>query len=154
MSGLTLGHPLNYRDVQRAVQALFSSGQFDDVQITQTQSEGKNVLVIAVRERPMLVRWSVRGVEHLAEGSVRDKVQLSEGRPLDPAGVARARARIDSLYHAQGYYLAHSKPVYAYQPDSSAGRVAFKAERGSRVATAQVNMKATRISPTRSSSLR
>jgi outer membrane protein insertion porin family len=140
MSGLAPGRPLNYRDVQRAIQALFSSGQFEDVQITQTQSEGKNVLVIALRERSLLVRWSVRGVERLAERSVRDKVQLSEGRPLDPAGVARARARIDSLYHAEGYYLAHSKPVYVFERDSSAVRLIFDVEEGSRVAIAQVDL--------------
>ena len=140
MSGLAAGRPLNYRDVQRAMQALFSSGQFEDVQITQTQSEGKNVLVIALRERPLLVRWAVRGVERLAERSVRDKVQLLEGRPLDPAGVARARARIDSLYHAEGYYLAHSKPVYVFERDSSAVRLIFDVEEGSRVAIAQVDV--------------
>jgi len=140
MSGLAPGRPLNYRDVQRAMQALFSSGQFEDVQITQTQSEGKNVLVIALRERPLLVRWAVRGVERLAERSVRDKVQMTEGRPLDPAGVARARARIDSLYHAEGYYLAHSKPVYVYERDSSAVRLIFDVEEGSRVAIAQVDL--------------
>jgi len=46
----------------------------------------------------MLVKWAVRGVSRLSEGSVRDKAQLTEGRPVDPAAVARARGRIDSLY--------------------------------------------------------
>jgi len=139
-SGLVPGRPLNYRDVQRAIQALYSSGQYDDIQVTQTQSDGRNVLVIQVRERPQLLKWSVRGVERLAEGSVRDKVQMSEGRPLDPAAVARARARIDSLYHAQGYYLARTKPVFVYERDSAAVRVIFDVEEGRRVAIAQIDI--------------
>jgi outer membrane protein insertion porin family len=139
-SGLVAGRALNYRDVQRAIQALYTSGQYDDVQVTQTQSDGKNVLVITVRERPQLIKWVVRGVERIAEGSVRDKVQMSEGRPLDPAAVARARARIDSLYHAQGYYLAQTKPVFVYERDSSAVRVIFDVEEGRRVAIAQVDI--------------
>ena len=140
MAGLVPGRAINYRDVQRAIQALYTTGQFDDVQILQTQGDGKNVLVIQVRERPLLVKWTVRGTERLAEGSVRDKVQLTDGRPLDPAGVARARARIDSMYHAQGYYLASTKPVYVYERDSGAVRVIFDVEEGNRVAISQVDI--------------
>ena len=141
LSGLLVGRPLNYRDIQRAIQALYNSGQFDDVSITQTQTAaGRNVLVIHVRERPQLIRWAIRGAQRLAEGSVRDKVQMSEGRPLDPAAVARSRARIDSLYHAQGYYLARTKPLHVYEQDSAVVRVIFDIEEGRRVAIARVDI--------------
>ncbi len=139
ISGLVPGRALNYRDVQRAIQALYSSGQFDDVRVTQAQAGGKNVLVIHVHERPMLVKWAVRGVQRLSEHSVRDKVAMSEARPLDPAGVERGRARIDSLYHAKGYYLARTKPLYVYERDSSGVRVIFDIDEGNRVAIAQVD---------------
>jgi outer membrane protein insertion porin family len=140
LSGLLVGRALNYRDVQRAVQALYNSGQFDDVAINQVQTAaGKNVLVIHVRERPQLVKWAIRGVARLAEGGVRDKVEMTEGRPLDPAAVERSRARIDSLYHARGYYLARTKPVYVYERDSAAVRVIFDIQEGRRVAIAQVD---------------
>ena len=123
LSGLVPGRAINYRDVQRAIQALYQSGQFDDVAMTQARSpSGKSVLVIHVKERPELVKWAIRGVQRLSERSVRDKVQLAENRPLDLAAVTRARARIDSLYHAQGYYLAHTKALFVYQQDSAAGR--------------------------------
>ncbi len=141
LSGLVAGRPINYRDVQRAIQALYGSGQFDDVSITQTETPaGKNVLVIHVRERPQLIKWALRGVQRLAEGSVRDKVVMVEGRPLDPAGVERSRARIDSLYHAQGYYLARTKPLYVYERDSAVVRVIFDIDEGRRVAIARVDI--------------
>jgi outer membrane protein insertion porin family len=140
LSGLVAGRALNYRDIQRAIQALYNSGHFEDVGITQTgTADGRTVLVIAVQERPLLLRWSVRGPERISEGSVRDKVQLTEGRPLDPAGVQRSRARIDSLYHAQGYYLARTTPRYIWERDSSAVRVIFEVEEGRRVAIAQID---------------
>jgi outer membrane protein insertion porin family len=141
LSGLVVGRPITYRDVQRAIQALYQSGQFDDVVMTQTQSPaGKTVLVIQVRERPMLVKWAIRGVERLSERAVRDKVQLAEGRPLDLASVERSRARIDSLYHAQGYYLERARPLYVYERDSTAVRVIFDIDEGRRVAIAQVDI--------------
>ncbi|HXM37141.1 MAG TPA: outer membrane protein assembly factor BamA [Gemmatimonadales bacterium] len=141
VSGLLAGRPLNYRDIQRAIQALYATGQFDDVAIDQTQTPaGKNVLVIRVRERPQLVKWAVRGVQRLPERSVRDKVTLTEGRPIDPAAVARARARIDSMYRAQGFYLARTRPLYVYERDSTAVRVVFDVEEGRRVAIALVQI--------------
>ena len=66
-SGLAPGHPINYRDVQRAIQALYGSGQFDRVDLTQEEVNGKNVLLIHVHERPLLVKWAVRGVERLPD---------------------------------------------------------------------------------------
>jgi len=141
LSGLTPGRSLNYRDIQRAIQALYQTGQYDDVAIDQTQTpEGKNVLVIRVRERPLLTKWAVKGVQRLAERSVRDKVQLTEGRPIDPAGVERARSRIDSLYRSHGYYLARTKPLYVYERDSTEVRVVFDVDEGRRVAIALVNV--------------
>ena len=138
-SGLVPGHAITYRDVQRAIQALYTSTQFDDVAITQEEKAGKTLVVIHVRERPLLAKWAIRGVSRLPEHSVRDKVALGEGRPLDLASVQRSRGRIDSLYHARGYYLARTKPLYVYERDSSSVRLVLDIEEGRRVAIAQVD---------------
>jgi len=137
-SGLVAGRPLGYRDVQRAVQALYATGQYDDVRIDEAVADGRKLLVVRLRERPVLIKWAVRGVSKLSEGSVKDKVQLAEGRPIDPAAVARARGRIDSLYRAQGYYLAQVKALHVYEADSSRVRVIFDVDEGRRVAIARV----------------
>ncbi len=137
-SGLVAGRPLGYRDVQRAVQALYATGQYDDVRIDEAVADGRKLLVVRLRERPVLIKWAVRGVNKLSEGSVKDKVQLAEGRPIDPAAVARARGRIDSLYRAQGYYLAQVKALHVYEADSSRVRVIFDVDEGRRVAIARV----------------
>ncbi len=138
--GIAPGQPLGYRDVQRAIQALYASGQYDDVRVDQDTAGGRQLLVVHVRERPLLVRWAVRGVAKLSEGSVRDKAQLNEGRALDPAAVTRARGRIDSLYHAQGYYLARVNVVKVYEADSTRVRVVFDVDEGRRVAVARVQV--------------
>src|SRR5437016_5060355 len=76
-SGLTPGKPLGYRDVQRAIQALYATGQYDDVRVAQDTAGGRQVLVVRLRERPILVKWAVRGVSRVSEGSVRDKDRKS-----------------------------------------------------------------------------
>ena len=140
ISGLLTNRQQNYRDVQRAIQALYSSGQFDDVAVDLSQLNGKTVFVVRVRERPLLAKWAVRGVDRLSERTVRDRVQLNEGRPIDPAAIERSRVRIDSTYHAQGYYLARTRTLLIPERDSASVRVVFDVEEGRRVAIAQVNI--------------
>src|SRR5438445_3804556 len=108
--------------------------------VAQDTAGGRQVLVVRLHERPILVKWAVRGVSRVSEGSVRDKAQLAEGRPVDPAAVARARGRIDSLYRAQGYYLAQVKVVDVYEADSARLRVIFDVDEGRRVAVARVQV--------------
>ncbi|MGH7606915.1 MAG: outer membrane protein assembly factor BamA, partial [Gemmatimonadales bacterium] len=140
-SGLVPGRALSYRDLQRAIQTLFATGQFADVRIEERPTaDGGNALVIRVRERPLLTRWTIRGAERLSEGTVREQVRLDEGRPLDPAAVARSRARIDSLYRARGYYLVHTEPVSIYADDSATVRLVLSVTEGRRVAIAQVQI--------------
>jgi len=142
-SGLAPGRPVGYRDIQRAIQALYTTGQYDDVRVEQTAVGGRDLLIVRVRERPILIKWALRGVSRLGEHAVRDKVQLLEGRPIDPAAVARGRGRIDSLYRAEGYYLASVKVVRVYEADSSRVRVIFDVDEGRRVAIARLKFEGT-----------
>ena len=110
-SGLVPG-PVNYRDLDRAIKALYAMGQFEDVRATceLAPSGTRAVLALTVRERPLLGAVDVKGTERISGGTVRDRVDLLVGRPVDPAQVARAVQRIDSLYQASGYYLARVTP--------------------------------------------
>jgi len=103
---------LNYRVVDRAIKALYALGQFEDVRATCELEPGGNraQLVFVLRERPLLNSVDVAGTDRIARNDVRDRVDLLVGRPVDPAQVARAMQRIDSLYQAEGYYLARVKP--------------------------------------------
>ncbi len=128
---------INYRDVQRAVRALFRTGQFDDVAVQQRQLGAGTVLVFSVKERPLLVKWAVRGVDRLSERSVKSRVSLVEGRALDRAAVARSRASIDSLYQDEGYYTASIK-VLELPQETGGVRVVFDVSEGDRVAISQI----------------
>jgi outer membrane protein insertion porin family len=136
-SGIITHQPINYRDIQRAITALFRTGQFDDVEVEQRNLGGRLILVIRVKERPVLEKWAVRGVSRLSEGEVKGRVQLVEGRPLDRSAVEQARAGIDSLYKHQGYY-ASSVKVLQLPQQSGKVRVVFDVDEGQRVAISQV----------------
>jgi outer membrane protein insertion porin family len=138
-SGLIARQPINYRDIQRAITALFRTGQFDDVLVKQEPSGtgGGLLLVIQVKERPVLEKWAVRGVQKVSEGEVKDRVRLSEGRPIDRNAVEQSRAAIDSLYKHGGYYSAEIKTLELAQ-DNGRVRIVFDVDEGQRVAISQV----------------
>jgi outer membrane protein insertion porin family len=144
-AGITAGDTLNLVAVKRALRDLFATGQFDDVQLLCEPSPAgdRATLVIQVKERLVLGDVEVRGTEHVSGGSVRDKVDLLVGRPLDPAQVASVTQRIDSLYEAQGYYLATIVPDTQLMADGRA-RLTFRIDEGRRLAISGVSVNGNR----------
>jgi outer membrane protein insertion porin family len=136
-AGVPLGTPVGFRDIQRAMSALFALKQFDDVGFAQGQVNDRTVLRISVTERPLLVSWSVRGVEEVSERKVRGKVTLLAGRPYDRAEAARSRAAIDSVYLDEGFYLTEVTAREVPQEDGTI-HVTFDIVEGRRVTISQV----------------
>jgi outer membrane protein insertion porin family len=136
-SGIQIGQPATYRGIQRAIQGLFATGQFEDVRVDQRQAGDKLILVLSVQERPLLQRWALRGVEKLEESSVRRRISLPEGRPLDRAAMARSRHAIDSVYRKRGYYAVEVKTLELPQENNQV-RVVFDVVEGPRVVVGQV----------------
>ncbi len=136
-AAIPVGQPVGFRDLQRAMSALFALKQFDDVQFEQGQVDGRNVLRIVVVERPLLVSWSLRGTEAVSEGKVRSKVRLLAGRPYDRADAARSRAAIDSVYKDAGFFMTQVEIREVPQEDGSL-HVSFDIDEGRRVTVSRV----------------
>jgi len=136
-SGIVVHQPINYRDIQRAITSLFRTGQFDDVLVQQRQDGDRLVLVIQLKERPVLEKWVVRGVLKVSEGDVKSRVKLTAGRPLDRNALEQSRAGIDSLYKHEGYYTATVKTIELAQAPGRV-RLVFDIDEGERVALSQV----------------
>lgn len=105
-TGLPVGQPANSASIQRAVKNLIATGLFDDARTECLLTGGKSIMRFHLKERPLLSSVDVAGVERLSTGTIRDRVDLIIGRPVDPAQVVRAVSKIDSTYAANGYYLA------------------------------------------------
>lgn len=138
---IPLHQPLTYRDIQRAIKALYALAQFDDVTAhRRTGAANEEILTFTVRERPMVTRVTVRGAEKVSERSVSGRIDVNSGRPLDPAQVAHSLLRIDSLYEQAGYYLATARVQTIPQGDSGQVIVVFDVSEGRRVAVAAVRI--------------
>jgi len=131
---------LNYPTLQRAIRKVFESGQFDDVQIACQLSadETSATLVVKVVERPVLADVDVAGPKAVSLRTVKDKVDLLIGRAVDPSAVALVMTRIDSIYQANGFYLAQVKPETTTVGDKV--KLLFVVDEGRRLAISGVNV--------------
>jgi outer membrane protein insertion porin family len=138
-AGLAPG-PANYRALERAIKSLYAMGQFEDVRANcELAPDGNHAtLVFTLRERPVLGAVDVGGPDRVSVSTVRDRVDLLVGRPVDPAQVARAVQRIDSLYQSEGYYLARVKPETTMVNGQMS--LLFKVDEGRRLAVSGVQI--------------
>jgi outer membrane protein insertion porin family len=141
-AGLVARTELNFPVIRRAIRDLFSTGQFEDVQISciVDSTSSKATMIVTVKERPVLDEVSVVGVKRLSEGSVKDKVELLVGRAIDPTLVAKAVQRIDSMYEKDGYYLARVVPETTLVADGEHAKLVFRIDEGRRLAVSGVQV--------------
>src|SRR5438270_3836355 len=136
--GITPGATLSYRTLQRAIKNLYATAQFEDIQVHCEVANGRAILSFDLKERPLLGDVDVRGAQRVPPGTVRDQVDLLIGRPIDSSQVARAIARIDSVYVSKGYYLAQAR---AETTTVAAGtKITFVIDEGTRMAVSGVRI--------------
>jgi outer membrane protein insertion porin family len=138
-SGLTAGTQLSARDLSRAIKALYATQNFDDVQIVcRVTPAGKGVLVIELKERPVLAGYTVTGMNRVSDKDVKDILAFPAGSAIDPGQIAKAIGRADSLYESKGYYLARIT-VDSTVSDGKM-RLAFKVDEGRRLAISGIRI--------------
>ena len=136
-AGIGPGQQLDVPTVQRAIRDVMRGGNFDDVAIDcDVRPDGKQILVIAVSERPVLTGIEVQGTDAVSRRTVQDRITLQAGRALDPAALAKSVAAIDSLYEDRGYYLARITPETTLVAGSAT--VTFHIDEGRRLAVSGV----------------
>lgn len=142
-SGLTEGAPLSARDISRAIKALYATQNFDDVQILcRVNAAGKGVLVIALKERPVLSGFTVTGMNRVSAKDVKERIAFPIGSAIDPGLIAKAVERTDSLYESKGYYLA--KITVDSTVTDGKLKLAFKIDEGRRLAISGVRINGNR----------
>ncbi len=151
-AGLVPGTTMNSPMVQRAIRNIFAGGQFDaplnlECVLTKT-TPVKSILLIRVIERPLLDATDVIGASAISPTVVKEKVDLVFGRPVDPAAVSLVIQHIDSIYQANGYYLARIAAETTLTENNHAS-IIFHIDEGSRLAVSGVRVTGNKFIPTK-----
>jgi outer membrane protein insertion porin family len=144
--GLPRGVALAAPQIQGAVKRLFATGQYDDVQVACTLSDGgqRAAIVFTVRERPLLADVDVTPTKAVSGSTVKDRVDLLVGQPLDPAKVANTVRRIDSVYQSRGFYLARIRPESTVTAEGRV-KLLFRVDEGRRLAISGVRINGNQV---------
>ncbi|MEX0450811.1 outer membrane protein assembly factor BamA [Spiribacter sp. 218] len=100
---LDVGDELDGTDSADAVEALFDTGFFDDVELLR---DG-NALIIQVTERPAIARIEFIGNDAIAGDRLREGLAgagLGEGQSFDRSLLATIERELEQQYFALGYY--------------------------------------------------
>lgn len=114
------------------VREVFALGFFRNVRVFTEAAEGGKVLVFQVDENPVVRQVSISGNENIDSEKIRDALTLTSGATLDYPLLFENTARIESLYRAEGYYLARVRQdVQTISPEAVA--VNFEVEEGQKL---------------------
>ncbi|MDQ6828609.1 MAG: outer membrane protein assembly factor BamA [Gemmatimonadota bacterium] len=139
-AGVAAGDTLNYRTVQRAIKALYATGQFSTVKMLCSFDDKTNraTVIFEVKENPVVGSVTIRGNNVVKRSDITDRIDLFAGQPLDAGHVSRSIQRIDSLYQSEGYYLAKVKPETTMVADKA--NLTFTIDEGRRLAVSGVQV--------------
>lgn len=143
-SGLNPGDVVTYREIQHAIRRLWSTGQYQDVEIdavTPADGDltGPVTLVIKVVEQPFVTSVEFRGLENISAGTVRDTAGLKGAGPLNPSKIAEAKSMVRRLLANKGFQLRsieHRLEEIEARPGEY--RLIFDVDEGQRVAISEI----------------
>lgn len=137
--GIAPKSTINSRILDRAMRDLYATNQFEsDIRAACETVGGRTLLVFTLRERRVLSDVKVEGADRVSPSSVKDRVDLLVGKPIDPAQVAKDVARIDSLYQSEGYFLA--RVTVDTTTANQATTLTFRIDEGRRLAVSGVEV--------------
>ncbi len=140
LAQIRVGEVVNGPDIQEAIQRLFSTGEFSDVQIRVTPYTPA-IFFIDVVERPVVGHYSFEGLKHASHSTISDSVGLIGGGALDPSTLLRAQAMILKLLGQEGFPRATVDTALAPDPSGlDQLDVTFRVNEGPRLALARVDI--------------
>jgi outer membrane protein insertion porin family len=138
--GVRPGDDVNLPDIQRGIQRLYATGQFDDIRVYAAEVNLTTVLIIEVIERPFIVGFAFRGSQHVSSGGIRDTAGLERDAPLDPNAVHQAEFHIRSDLSSKGYVQARVDTTLVATERPGEYQLVFEVDEGRRLVVAAIEI--------------
>jgi outer membrane protein insertion porin family len=127
--------PLRLADVHAAIERLYATGAFEDVQVDGEPGPGGSVIVRIVTKNS----WFVGNVAMLGRisdppnrGQLVNVTRLTLGQPFTEAAVAPAQTAIERLLVANGLHEGQVHPEVSYDPHTQQVSIHFVVDSGTR----------------------
>ncbi len=138
--GVRPGDDVDYADIQRGIQRLWATGEYNDIQVYAVgDMAGKTTLIVNLVERPLIVGYSFRGLEHIGSGGIRDTANLETNAPLNYTAVHEASHMIRSELSKLGYMAARVDTMLMATDRPGEYRLVFEVTEGRRLVVAAID---------------
>jgi outer membrane protein insertion porin family len=110
--GLKVGDPYDERQIRTRYKALWNLALFEDIVVErETGPQGGAVLVLKVKERPVLTAVTYEDNKVANRTAIEDRLKEQEiglqlGKPIDPGAIFRAETAIRNLLSEKGFLNA------------------------------------------------
>jgi outer membrane protein insertion porin family len=106
--GVREGDALGSMDFASVVEKIWAIGVYDDVKIKADDADDGKLLIIEVRERPMLKEIDYRGGTQIGQSNIKDKVkeerlEVAPDTIYDPEAARRIKSKIVDLAGEKGF---------------------------------------------------
>jgi outer membrane protein insertion porin family len=134
---LKKGAPLRLADVHAAIERLYATGAYDDIQVDgdSAAAPASGVVVRIVTKNSWFV-GNVAVLGHLSDppnaGQLVNVTRLSLGQPFTEADVAPAQAALEHLLDSNGLHGVQVRPEISYDPHTQQVSVHFIVDSGRR----------------------
>src|SRR5690606_27852878 len=131
---VTRGEQMTPFNINESIKALFQTGLFSDVRITQRG----NTLVVQVEENPIINRVSFEGNSELDNEALEAEVELRERTVFTRARVQSDVQRLIALYRRSGYFAVQIEPKII-RLDQNRVNLVFEINEGTSTRIARIN---------------
>jgi outer membrane protein assembly complex protein YaeT len=130
---LKAGQPLRLRDVRAAIERLYGTGRYADVQVDARPSDGGVILRLITRGSYFIGRVRVRGVrEPPSEGVLINATRLELGALYTAEEARQATESLTDLLRRNGFFQCHIEPQFEYDPETQQVYIQFVIAPGTR----------------------
>ena len=128
------GETVTTDKIDASVKALFQTGLFADVKISQNGSQ----LTVVVEENPLINKVDFEGNSEIKQDALSKEVELKERLVFTRAKVQSDVQRVISLYRRSGYFAARVEPKIIRLPQNRVNLV-FEIDEGVSTRIARIN---------------
>jgi outer membrane protein assembly complex protein YaeT len=131
---LRIGAPLRMADVATAIERLYGTGRYEDIQVD-AEPYGEDVIVrFVTRESHFIGHVSAAGdiSDPPNAGQIVNSSRLDLGQPLTDDKIEQAQASISNLLKANGLYESRVHPEFEYDDVAQQVHIKFVIESGRR----------------------
>ena len=106
ITGLRVGQTVKIPgdEIASAIKKIWEQGMFEDVSINATDFVGDKVfLQIAIKEKPRVSKFSLKGIKKSEADEIRNKINLSRGDVATEHLLTKTKRIIEDYYYGKGY---------------------------------------------------